>query len=222
MFTFIGNTKIIELDTGVRSFTPTELYSAWKDWTISSDNSKYEQAMRAIGNEPLTPTNNAPAFFFMMNGWRIQPEDVNHVLVIDGNLIVDGGVGDLFIFSGSSAIQIQQNTSLVPGVASGSGSRSHLVAIEYQELEAVVDIPTQTAFSFLAEIWPADDSSKLADVTLTKVEDGYRFTYTFSNHGWYKLKANDGQSGFEYFHIQVRETTKNLLVEISESTQNKC
>lgn len=222
MFTFDGNTKIIALDTGVRTFTTTELYSEWKDWVMLSDNSKFEQAMRAIGNEPLSPTNNSPAFFFLMNGWRIQPEDVNHVLTIDGNLLVDGGVGDLFVFSGSSAIQIQQNTSIVPGVSSSGSGRSHLVAIEYQELEAIVSIPTQSAFSFVAEIWPANDSSKLADVTLTEVVDGYRFTYTFSNKGWYKLKANDGQGDFSYFHIQVRETTKNLLVEISESTQNKC
>lgn len=122
MYTFDGPNKLIILDTGTVSFTATDLYSRWKDWVLLSDNAKYEQAIRAIGNETISANNNTPAFFFLLNGWRIRPQEADHTLIVDGNLIVEGGLDDPFVQTlGNFNVQIQQNVSEAPIVVTSSG-----------------------------------------------------------------------------------------------------
>lgn len=82
---FILNSGITEIDVAV------DLYSDWKeDVKVSADNQlKAPRAMRSIGGDPISETQNAGATFFMENGWKIRPQEADHRLVITGNLFTD-------------------------------------------------------------------------------------------------------------------------------------
>jgi len=91
---FSGEDKIIQItkepiaglvDLDVKA----DIYSAWKEWMLLSDNSKFEPAMRAVGGDPISSMKNLGATFFLINGWRIRPYEANHRLVLTGNLFTD-------------------------------------------------------------------------------------------------------------------------------------
>ena len=85
-YTFDGANKRIII-TGTDTFSATDLYSRWKDWVQTSDNSKYDEAFRAVGGD--IPA--IPLYLFLLNGWRVRPMEASHNLTITGNLFVDGG-----------------------------------------------------------------------------------------------------------------------------------
>ncbi len=97
MITFNGITKIISLSAtttlGVR-----DLWSRYIDWSLTDDNVKYLPAFRSVGGDWIDQGDGTliPIYTFMLNGWRIRPQEANHTLnVTDGILLVDGG-GDPF------------------------------------------------------------------------------------------------------------------------------
>lgn len=110
--TFDGPTKTIIVDFGINVLNVREdLYSAWKVWVATGDNSKFLPAFRVVGGDPSVGSNIITPYFFLINGWRVRPFEGNHTLEIDGILIVDGG-GDPFIDTiGTWRIGIQ---SIVP------------------------------------------------------------------------------------------------------------
>jgi hypothetical protein len=83
-----ANKRII-LD--VTDATAQSIYSAWVDWLVLSDNSKYLPAFRSTGGDDLGGGISIPAYYFLTNGWRVRPMESNHTLTITGNLFVDGG-----------------------------------------------------------------------------------------------------------------------------------
>lgn len=87
--TFDPSAKRIILDSA--STSASELWSRWADWVALSDNAKYLPAFRQVGGDDLGGGLSIPPYLFLMNGWRVRPMEVNHTLVITGNLFVDGG-----------------------------------------------------------------------------------------------------------------------------------
>lgn len=73
------------------SVTAQAIYVAWVDWVATSDNSKYLPAFRSAGGDDLGSGLFIPAYYFLLNGWRVRPMEANHNLTITGNLFVDGG-----------------------------------------------------------------------------------------------------------------------------------
>lgn len=53
---------------------------------ILANNMKFQQVFGVVGGDPITPTQNLGATFFLENGWRIRPAELNHKLTIVGNL----------------------------------------------------------------------------------------------------------------------------------------
>lgn len=86
--TFDGpNKRIIEIDaSGDNELDFVEIYSEWKTWVATGDNSKYLQAISQIGGDPISPTQNLGTTFFLENGWRIRPAESSHKFVIVGNV----------------------------------------------------------------------------------------------------------------------------------------
>lgn len=82
-------TKRIILDTTL--VTASELWIAWIDWVASSDNSKYLPAFKQVGGDLLGGGLAIPPYIFLLNGWRVRPQEADHDLVITGNLFVEGG-----------------------------------------------------------------------------------------------------------------------------------
>ncbi len=73
------------------------LYSQWKLWVAQSDNSKYPQAFRTVGGDPISPQQNLGSTFFLMNGWRIRPAERSHKLTLVGNIFTDPAGDSVFV-----------------------------------------------------------------------------------------------------------------------------
>ena len=88
-FLFDGPNKKITLTAGTTSITCIDMYSRWVDWVAALDNNKYLPALRTVGGDPVSPTQNLGVTFFLTNGWRIVPQSAHHRLTISGNLYTE-------------------------------------------------------------------------------------------------------------------------------------
>ena len=83
--------RLIVCSTGTTMVDMDDVYSRWKDWVIAGDNAKYEPAFRTVGGDPTTGGNRIATYFFLLNGWKLRPQEANHTLIVTGILLVDGG-----------------------------------------------------------------------------------------------------------------------------------
>ena len=82
--------KLLILKAGVTDIdVQVDLYGDWKEEYLLSNNSSFPPAMRSIGGDPVTALKDAGATYFMINGWKIRPDEANHTLNITGNLFTD-------------------------------------------------------------------------------------------------------------------------------------
>lgn len=101
-----GPNKRINLTSGTTTMSVRDVWSRWVDWVLTSDNSKYLPAFVSLGGDDIDPVagTKIPIFCFLVNGWRIKPQEASHTLnVTDGILLVDGG-GDPFVNTTGSYI----------------------------------------------------------------------------------------------------------------------
>ncbi len=80
---FILKPGVTEIDVQV------DLYSDWKEEVQLSDNMKWAPAMRAVGGDPISDTQDLGSTYFLTNGWRIRPQEADHELIITGNIYTD-------------------------------------------------------------------------------------------------------------------------------------
>jgi hypothetical protein len=109
-YTFDGVNKVITLNTGVVTMSVRDVYSRWVDWFIStSGNQKYLPAFLTVGGDVIDATagTSIPIYGFLVNGWRVRPQEADHTLTInDGILLVSGG-GDPFLNTlGSHVVRV--------------------------------------------------------------------------------------------------------------------
>ena len=120
---FNGASALITLDSDTLNLN--DLWSRWVDWTLTSDNSKYPLAFNQVGGNPINQASGTsiPLYYFMLNGWRIKPQESNHTLsVTDGIILVDGG-GDPFVnTTGNYVVRInyQQPVQAITVATGGS------------------------------------------------------------------------------------------------------
>ena len=90
---FDPTTKRIIVQLGTDVLDLQDMYSRWVDWFLTGDNSKYLPALRYIGGDPTAPGHEAPFYFYMVNGWKVDAccefEGVTHSLDIVGALLTD-------------------------------------------------------------------------------------------------------------------------------------
>lgn len=80
---FNGVTKRITVNAGVTSLDiRAEVYSAWVRWVSRESNTRFLQAMQAVGADPI-PGGETGLTFFLINGWK---------LVYDPNAVAVAGV----------------------------------------------------------------------------------------------------------------------------------
>jgi hypothetical protein len=134
--TFDGPNKLCILGTGVTSFDVVDLYSDWKAWILQSDNAKYLQAFRSIGGDPLVGDQKISGYIFLMNGWKVRPQEVSHMLSVVGNLFAEDGSNPFVSTIGDYNVMIQMVTSgnsIVTTLETGSG----LSLAEHDQLMAI-------------------------------------------------------------------------------------
>lgn len=131
-FSFDGPTKRINLTAGTTSISVRDMWSRWVDWFVTSDNSKYLPAFACVGGDDIDPSagTKIPIYAFLMNGWKIKPQEANHTLAVtDGILLVDGG-GDPFVnTTGAYIVRInyQQPVQAISFSSEGGGGSAPTV-----------------------------------------------------------------------------------------------
>lgn len=126
MITFDAANKLMILSSGTTSLDVKDLYSRWKDWVLLSDNSKHPPAFSSVGGDTIDSGagTSIPLYAFLINGWRLRPQEANHTLNVSGGvLLVDGG-GDPFVnTTGSYVVRINYSQPVQAiTVSTGGGS----------------------------------------------------------------------------------------------------
>lgn len=144
-----GPSKVITLTAGTTSVSVRDLWSRWIDWFLTGDNSKYLPAFEFVGGNEIDASQGTyiPIYSFLMNGWKIKPQEANHTLNInDGILLVNGG-GDPF------------NNTI----------GAYTVRINYQQPVQAISFATGGGTgTTAAEVWSYEDRS-LTDATNIRI-----------------------------------------------------
>jgi hypothetical protein len=123
--TFNGATKRIICDPGTTAISVVGIYSMWVDWALTGENLQYLSAFSEVGGNTIDADagTSVPVYAFLLNGWRISPDEASHTLAVtDGIILVEGG-GDPFADTvGAFIVRInyQQPVQAIT-VSSGSG-----------------------------------------------------------------------------------------------------
>lgn len=131
---FDGVTKIATLSSGTVTLDIKDLWSRWVDWSGVGTNSMWPPAMSQVGGNTIDAASGTsiPPYIYLINGWRIKPQEANHTLsVTNGVLLVDGG-GDPFVNTdGSFIIRINysqpvQAITVTTNIGGGVGTVSEV------------------------------------------------------------------------------------------------
>ena len=118
--TFDPVSKIIQLDRF--NVSERELWTAYVDWSLLSDNLKYGVGMTQLGGfVPIA------LYTFLELGWTIRPQEADGITKITGNLLVQGGGNPIAPTLGNFNILVNMETpvkAVALEVSTGSGSSS--------------------------------------------------------------------------------------------------
>lgn len=115
----------------------SEIWSRWVEWLAIDDNSKYPLAFRQVGGDELGGGLLIPAYYFLLNGWRVRPMESNHALVITGNLFVDGGGIPVVNTLGAFNVSVQYTVPVQAQAVSTSGGAGGLTPTQAALLESI-------------------------------------------------------------------------------------
>lgn len=159
---FIVKAGVTEIDVAI------DLYSDWKEDVKPTVDDQLGSpiAMRVIGGDAISDTQNAGATFFMVNGWKIRPDEANHTLTITGNLFSDPTIEEIVVPTlGTFTVLIKQ---FVSNLVDSSVSRLDLT----QVLQAVyLDTTNGTAGTAEGVGTPTNPSNNIADTTTIMIRD---------------------------------------------------
>lgn len=95
-------------------------------------------ALKNVGGDDISITDGTsiPIYAFLINGWRIRPQEANHTLnITDGILVVDGG-GDPFLDTlGDYTVRINYQQPVQAIVTSTGGGGSDATEIWNHSIE---------------------------------------------------------------------------------------
>ena len=115
--TFDGQARRIVLDRA--TISAAEIWTAWVTW--QSTNQQWPMAMRQEGGSFLGDGKYSAIYFFLLNDWRVRPMEMNHVLVISGNLSVEGGGNPVVNTLGNYNVSTQYTVPMMAQAISVSG-----------------------------------------------------------------------------------------------------
>lgn len=126
--TFNGTTKKIICDAATSSIDVVGVYTEWVDWALTSDNLKYKAAFTELGGNTIDAGagTSVPVYGFLINSWKIVPDDADHTLAVTGGIILVDGGGDPFDDVAGRTIRInyQQPVQAITVSTGGGGGAS--------------------------------------------------------------------------------------------------
>jgi len=139
-YTFDGPSKLIVLTPGTTSVAVRDMWSRWVDWFCTGDNSRFLPAMYNIGGDDLGGGRSLGISYFLENGWKVRPQEANHVLAVSGNLYSRDGLSPFVSTLGIFNVSVQMTVSnLVDQVAAGGGSGGLTLAQASQLAQAAAE-----------------------------------------------------------------------------------
>lgn len=100
-----------------------DVYSRWKEWVRVDDNAKYEPAFTTLGGDPLGGGLFVASYFFLENGWKIRPMEMNHTLILDGTLTSRDGLPPVVPTLGTFNVNVQYTIPVqAQGIATSGSS----------------------------------------------------------------------------------------------------
>lgn len=162
--TFDGVNKLITINPGETLISvKNDLYSDWKEWLKTRDNSKFPIALRTIGGDvtDVAAGKYAGDIYFLMNGWRIV---IPHNISIDGVLYVEEGGSPYIVQPGGGVIATVSNlvqtvvkteTIVAPGpTASQIASQVRIeLTPELNKITSQIDGLTPSQQTMLTELY---------------------------------------------------------------------
>ena len=177
--TFDGVNKLITCTPGTTSLSiQTDVYSAWKDWILIADNSKYLQAISYVGGDPISPTLDLGSTYFLENAWKIRPQEANHTLDVVGNIYSrDGSVPFVQTISSYNVMVINKVSNLVDTTI------AQLPEIEYASFNGgiTIDAVSGTDSASFPYGTPASPCKTLLNARDIAIERGFKTIYVIGN-----------------------------------------
>jgi hypothetical protein len=178
---FDGENKLIICDsTALNIIVQDDIYSAWKRWVLIDDNSKYLEAIRTIGGDPISEVLSLGATFFLLNGWKIRPAEQNYVLNVEGNLYSEDGLPPFVQTVGDYNVQILvARSNLIDTVKLGSSAATEVWAHQLEGMFTAKQIMRLMAAALAGKISGAEGTNvKIRDLNDSKdridaTVDGY-------------------------------------------------
>ena len=101
--TFDPINKIIQLDR--TTVSEQELWTAFVDWSVLSDNLKYGIGMTQLGGfEPIA------LYIYLELGWKIRPIEADGITTVTGNVLVQGGGSPIVSTVGNWNVLVNMET----------------------------------------------------------------------------------------------------------------
>lgn len=121
-YTFDGPNRLIILSSGTTVLDVQDMYSRWKDWVITGDNSKYLPFFDVVGGNVTVGSNQISNYFFLLGSAKVRPQEANHTLRVDG-ILIDALGGDPFTDTiGTFRVRIVQVVPLQAEAIAVSGA----------------------------------------------------------------------------------------------------
>lgn len=131
---FDGVNKFITLPSIGEFDAQVNLYSAWKEWVVLGDNSKYLPAFDTTGGDQVGADQEIAPYFFCRNdlGWRIKMPSANGEIVLAGNLFPRDPDTPLFLATAGfdAFLRLEVSTRAVVITADGQDYTAQLNKIE--------------------------------------------------------------------------------------------
>lgn len=200
-YDFDGVTNVISLSE-VTNLDVRDLYSRWKDWVLMGDNSKYFRAFDdVVGGNPIDLREGiyVTSYFFLINGWKIRPQEKNHKLrVYNGVLLSDSG--DPFISTlGNYNVLIQYSQPIKSETISTGGGSGGLTMEEHDKL---MSLPTITSIKSsirneVIEILRSDPSIELSSIPNTSAPLDKQIQFLFQYFRNKRTVTNTSETMFK-------------------------
>jgi hypothetical protein len=123
--TFSGSTKRIVADTGNTTIDVQALYSEWVDWALLGSNLRFFPAFQTQGGSDIDPGagTSIPFYVYLINSWRVRPQEASHTLNVTGGVILVDGGGDPFVDTlGSYVVRVNYQQPVQAIVVNTSGT----------------------------------------------------------------------------------------------------
>lgn len=135
--TFDGERQLIIVDPGITDLdVRSDIYSEWKRWFKTGDNSKFLLAMRIVGGDEL-PDDQLGLTYFLMHDWKIRPYEGDHRLKIRGNLYKQDKSDPIADTIGDFKVTVSMRVSNLIDMIGTSGATSGEVTLDPDILDSM-------------------------------------------------------------------------------------